>query len=162
MQQLFESAFPPEERRTTDRWLALIEQGCVTCHVARYDGRFAGFLTVWDLGAFRYGEHFAIEPALRGQNIGAAMMQHVLSSSPKPFVLEVELPDTDIARRRIAFYQRLGFVLCDRHYLQPPYNKGFAPFPLRLMEHGGQLTQTDFDSVVRTIHRVVYNQTDNV
>ena len=87
-------------------------------------------------------------------------MQHVLSLSQQPFVLEVELPDTDIARRRIAFYERIGFVLCEKHYLQPPYNEGFPAVPLRLMEYGGQLTKTDFDQVAHTLHRVVYNQTN--
>lgn len=157
---LFESAFPPEERRRTTQLLDLIESGRTTCHTAYYNGECAAFLTEWNLGDFRYGEYFAVDADMRGQNIGSATMQHVLSLSQQPFVLEVELPDTDIARRRIAFYERIGFVLCEKHYLQPPYNEGFPAVPLRLMEYGGQLTKTDFDQVAHTLHRVVYNQTN--
>ena len=40
--------------------------------------------------------------------------------------------------------------------MQPSYGVGQQPLPLALMEYGGNVLDTDFDLVVRTIHREAY------
>jgi hypothetical protein len=84
-------------------------------------------------------------------------MLQALKEEGRPIVLEVELPETDIARRRIAFYERNGFRLwTSRNYQQPPYRQGDAPIAMRLMAWGN-LPESRFEEVVRRIYREVYH-----
>ena len=50
--------------------------------------------------------------------------------------LEVELPETEMAARRIGFYERNGFYYNDYFYMQPPIAEGRNAIPLRLMTTG--------------------------
>ena len=75
----------------------------------------------------------------------------------RPLVLEVEVPDNELAQRRIGFYRRLGFVLWDEcSYLQPPYHPDDEPLPMFLMAHGN-LSTADFSAVRNLIYREVYS-----
>lgn len=75
----------------------------------------------------------------------------------KPVVLEVEMPEDEMSRRRIGFYARQGFLLWEDHdYMQPPYRAGDAPLPMRLMAWGNLNAETDFTRVKNAIYSVVY------
>ena len=105
---------------------------------------------------FYYAEHFAIDPTQRNGGYGKAVLQHLCQLLDKPIVLEVEEPDEDMARRRIGFYQRNGFVLWDNEYRQPPYKPGDPYLPMRLMVYGPLDSRKDYNRVVRRIYRDVY------
>lgn len=157
LKALYESAFPTYERRHTDKFIQLIaNEPRFVCLAIMYNHTFAGFFTKWDLGDFIYGEHFAIAEAVRGQQIGSKALQAILQTVTKPLILEVELPTNDLSRRRIAFYQRANFKLCSEPYMQPPYEKGFEPIPMYLMEYGGNLTKTSLSAIVKTLHTEIY------
>ena len=75
----------------------------------------------------------------------------------QPLVLEVEMPDNELAQRRIGFYQRQGFQLWDEcPYEQPPYHPEDESLPMYLMVHG-PLTPEAFPAVCTLIHREVYH-----
>ena len=71
-------------------------------------------------------------------------------------MLEVELPQDEMSRRRIGFYERCGFELCHLPYLQPPYRPGDTPLPMHLMFHGTASPAPIFNTIRDTIHRHVY------
>ena len=119
-------------------------------------GEFCGFITWWDFGDFVYGEHFAMLPECRGAGIGGEVIDRVVADAGKPVVLEVELPTNDTARRRIGFYERHGFTLCDAEYVQPPYDAGGEGVPMRLMSHGMPLDAETFERVRDTLYAEVY------
>ncbi|HPW89894.1 MAG TPA: GNAT family N-acetyltransferase [Paludibacteraceae bacterium] len=157
LKALYESAFPVCERRQTEKLVQLIaNEPRFSCVAIIYNDNFVGFFTRWDLDTFYYGEHFAISATMRGQKIGSQVLQNIVENLIKPFIIEVELPITNLAARRIAFYERANFTLCQTPYLQPPYEKGLESIPLHLMEYGGHLTQTHFSDVVRTLHTEIY------
>lgn len=156
IEQLYLSAFPPEERRPLNKFWQNIDSGKVKCHVFAENNRFAGFLTIWDLGDFFYGEHFAICSELRSQGIGSKSFAKIVEELDKPFMFEVEPPTNALAQRRIGFYERLGCKMCNRMYIQPAYSSELKGLELRLMEHGENLLGTEFDKVVKTIHHNVY------
>ena len=75
----------------------------------------------------------------------------------RPLVLEVELPNDTPSRRRIAFYERLGFRAFSQTYEQPPYRVGGAFVPMRLLYLApGGLAGLEFDAVRATLYREVY------
>lgn len=119
-------------------------------------GEFCGFITWWDFGGFVYGEHFAMLPECRGAGIGGEVIDRFVADAGKPVVLEVELPTNDTARRRIGFYERHGFTLCDAEYVQPPYDAGGEGVPMRLMSHGMSLDAETFERVRDTLYAEVY------
>lgn len=121
-----------------------------------YGGEFCGFITWWDFGGFVYGEYFAMLPECRGAGIGGEVIDRFVADAGKPVVLEVELPTNDMARRRIGFYERHGFAVCDADYAQPPYDAGGECVPMRLMSHGMSLDAEAFERVRSILYAEVY------
>ena len=157
VQQTYIDSFPEAERRDFSLVRQLIlESSFFKLFVFRLAGAYAGFLTTWDFGSFVYAEHFAISSEQRNGGIGSRALRSYLDSLQKPLVLEVELPMDDLSRRRIGFYERLGFTLDTHHYVQPPYRPGGEALEMRLMSYGSIDLTTSFETVCRTIHRNVY------
>lgn len=116
-----------------------------------------GILVFWEFDEFIYLGHFAIASDLRNHKLGGQFLKDFIKNSLKPIVLEVEHPDTDIAVRRIHFYERLGLKLCTKGYIQPSYSADLETLPLLLMEtQDSNLLEHHFDKVVGLIHDEVY------
>ncbi len=150
--RLYEDSFPSEERRHYADAQALDDfikarNGKFRCFVAEdSDGSFAGFLTYWNFKGFTYVEHFAVNPEMRGNNIGTRMLRHLTEGVSPSVLLEVEMPETDFARRRIGFYERNGFRVRDEFkYIQPPYSPGLPSLELLLMTHGDVPLRSSLD-----------------
>ena len=116
----------------------------------------AGFLAVWEFESFIYIEHFAVDPALRNSGTGSAMLQELVKQYQKPICLEVELPEDELTRRRIGFYERNGFVFNEYPYIQPPISKGKSPVPLRIMTYKSEITREEFQKMKEILYRRVY------
>ena len=159
VEQLWLDAFPHCERRPLlDQRHNTDHNPAFHCLLAENDGQPVGFFTCWQFEDFWYGEHFAVSPLYRNHGYGAEIMGAVLDYiGHRPLVLEVEVPDNELAQRRIGFYRRLGFVLWDQcPYLQPPYHPDDEPLPMFLMAHGN-LSTADFSAVRNLIYREVYS-----
>ena len=138
IERLYVESFPADERRPPDEWRRLIGEGRTQLYEVMADGETVGFITVWDLGDIAYGEHFAIDPSLRGAGIGGKVFDEVVAAVTavvKPMLLEVEMPESSReAERRIGFYERHGFhVLKGYDYVQPAYSAELSPLPMLLM-----------------------------
>ena len=156
VKELYIKAFPPEERRDFDTICVLLRSSEPFGMSLLCDTDVpVGFITYWRWSQFTYIEHFAVSPASRGHGYGAAALSLFSTDVVQPIVLEVELPLDEMARRRIAFYERAGFTLCPRRYIQPPYSDRLPPVELRLMSYGGDLDHA-FEGVRDRIHREVY------
>ena len=71
-------------------------------------------------------------------------------------MMEVELPETEMAARRIGFYERNGFYYNDYFYMQPPIAEGRNAIPLRLMTTGGPLDEEEFSRMQGLLYKNVY------
>lgn len=159
VENLWLSAFPQIERRNTHEQRAIIDQNeQMHCLVAKLNEEPMSLFTYWDFGIFGYGEHFATEPTLRGKGYGAQIVRQVLALVQKPFVLEVELPENEMSRRRIAFYERNGLELLQEvNYIQPSYQIGAGEeLPMALMTTPDFVRQVNIQEAIRTIYRNVY------
>ena len=95
--------------------------------------------------------------AARGSGIGSGLMRAYLAQSALPVVLEVEATGSEIAQRRIGFYQRLGFALSRVGYIQPCLQGDVSDIPLLLMHapqdvSGGLLTQA-LERIFQTVYQ---------
>ena len=159
---LLEASFPPVERRTQEGQRALFtrpEYRLLTC---RADDKTLALLAEWRLHDFLFLEHFAVAPGSRGAGAGSRLLEQYLAEANAPVILEVEPPQTEIAKRRIGFYQRHGLVLNAYAYLQPPLRAGAAPLPLMLMSRPHALDLAEFAKVRRALYAAVYGVKDEL
>lgn len=154
-------AFPADERRPLPYFEALLQRPDFWCNILLKADEPVGLFLNWELSGFRYIEHFAIAHAFRGQIIGKTALNKYLRMSNLPVVLEVEPPVSEINSRRIRFYEREDFVLCEQQFIQPPYASGQNSVELRLMERGGDLLKQNFEQVKNELYRTVYG-CDNI
>ncbi|MBQ3141374.1 MAG: GNAT family N-acetyltransferase [Clostridia bacterium] len=111
---VLDASFPPAEKRPYHEQKALLSEPAYTLFAAFDEaGECLGFLATWQLEDVRFIEHFAVAPSRRNQGLGACLLREYLQSSPLPTVLECELPEGELACRRIGFYERNGFVFHD-------------------------------------------------
>lgn len=164
---LYIRSFPDEERRDwqtnedAERFISSHPEMRVLLAFSP-EGEFVGFLNYWLLSdsgdeaqEVFYGEHLAIKPEMRNQGIGANIIAELKRLTSDRILMEVELPEDEMACRRIAMYERHGFVTHpDIKYLQPSYAPGKEPIELMLMSspcvHPTQ-------ALIARLKRLVYN-----
>lgn len=153
---LMQEAFPPTERRTEEGQRRLFDNPLYRVHTAEEGGRVLAFMSAWQLPGVTFFEHFAVDAALRGNGLGGRFLDRLLKEAALPAVLEVELPEGEIPRRRIGFYQRHGMRLNERFYQQLPLREGDGPTPMFLMSTPDALTDEEFLRIRAEIYRHVY------
>lgn len=157
VERTYTESFPEAERRDFALVRQLIaEEPAFQLRALYREQDYVGLLTSWQFEGFRYVEHFAIDPSARNGGIGGAALRHFLTLQADPVVLEVELPEDDLTRRRIQFYERQGFQLDSQRYIQPPYRPGGASLELRLMCYGPLDLSRRFVEVRDALYRKVY------
>ncbi|MCI5751007.1 MAG: GNAT family N-acetyltransferase [Oscillospiraceae bacterium] len=154
---LMEKSFPTDERRPYSKQKALLDDPLYSIYGVKSDsGDITAFITVWQFESFAYVEHFAVDPDCRGSGIGSAVLKEIVSELSCLVCLEVELPETDMAKRRIAFYERNGFVTNDYPYIQPPYSEEQSPLPLIIMTSGRTVSEDEFKEMKGLLYKNVY------
>lgn len=155
---LMKLSFPKSERRTKKAFRELCEsESRYKIYALFSENTICAFLTVWEFEDFTFGDHFAVLPSLRGGGIGAKMLSELKSQCTLPFIIEVELPENEMARRRIGFYERNALKLCDFDYILPAMQKGCESLPMRIMTYPAPLTETEFEPIKDQIYKTVYN-----
>ena len=150
-------SFPENERRSKSAQRALFDDARYKVAAERDElGKIVAFMAYWELDDVTYLEHFAVDRELRGAGLGGAFLDELTAGLNGPVVLEAEPPETEIAARRIAFYERHGFVLNDYDYIQPPLGKNRRPVPLKVMSLAAPLGREQFDDIRRKIYSAVY------
>jgi len=159
VENLYIESFPPNERRDVDKMMKLYQSETpFFISITIEEGRRVGFITYWKLGDFIFVEHFSIVPEFRNGGYGRKVIELFIREMTKPILLEVELPVTDLAKRRIDFYQRLGFKRWENiEYEQPPYTKNEHAIPMNLMSWGNVDVEENFTEIRKKIYKKVYN-----
>lgn len=157
---LLESAFPITELRTKEDQRALLGEEQYFLYGVRKDGGFAAVFATWEIDEFLYIEHFAVKEEYRNSGYGGFLLDTLLEEKGKPMVLEVEEPEDELTRRRIAFYERHGLMYNMYFYLQPPMRKNTAAVPLKLMTKPEKIDEATFERYRKKIHSVVYKYTE--
>lgn len=155
---IMEEAFPPDERRTYDEQKALLLNRAYSVYTLTdtENDEIKSFITVYKFEKFSFLEHFATNPKYRNQGLGALVLRELSELLQCKICFEVELPDTEFAKRRIEFYKRNGFYLNGYEYTQPAISKGKKPIPLLIMTSGGSVTKGEFEEIKETLYKNVY------
>jgi ribosomal protein S18 acetylase RimI-like enzyme len=154
---IMEASFPETECRTYASQKGLLTQPSYRLITEKDEqGHTIAFLAGWEFTHFRFVEHIAVDQAIRGGGLGKKLMSRFISQSDKLVVLEVEPPEDEWTRRRIGFYERLGFHLNDFEYVQPPLREGQADLRLQIMSYPYVLTEQDFAPFRQILYTEVY------
>lgn len=176
-EELLHTAFPVEERRDDAQQREYTDRKAEFAAYALIDGSEPiGLITCWHFRGgtnsanplarhlpfpnFVYVEHLAVAPSKRNGGYGTAILRSLKEKHQGIIVLEVELPQDETSRRRIAFYERNGFTLCRLPYLQPPYRPRDTSLPMHLMFYGTESLSPCFNAIRDTIHRHIYGIID--
>ena len=160
LQPWYEDSFPALERRSFDDLLTLLT--CPDMHLCALVSaeQPVGFIIYWhwpDIDVV-FIEHFAIDPARRGQQLGQQALATILEIKATYFFLETELPTDDIQQRRIRFYERQGFVVNEFAYAQPPYQRENPAIPMKLLSIPAIRQKEEFDRFRGEIQGRVYKR----
>lgn len=163
VRELYESAFPIEERRDWSSLLALIykkpeinKEQEMQLDLISEDDEHLGFVIWWKIGDWMFVEHLAISEKARGKSYGARVMNHYLEISKNKLILEVEPPFSNDAKRRINFYERLGLKVLDFSYQQPSYREKEVYYPMLLMSTMGKDNEKHISELVLLLMHKVY------
>ena len=158
--QILEASFPITERRPYEKQVELLEEPLYQIYVLKdeKENLVQGFMAVWEFETYTFLEHFAVNPAYRNSGFGSVMIKELLELSVNPVFLEVELPDTEMAVRRIGFYERNGLFYNAYPYMQPALTEGCEPIPLRIMTSGNAVEEEQFHEIAELVYREVYQQ----
>lgn len=155
--EIMEEAFPEIERRSYEDQKMLLNKENYHLYALKNEASMKAFISVWEYDEFIFVEHLAIHHHYRNQGLGAKLLQMCMNTYKKMVVLEVELPNTTLASRRINFYKRLGFHTNESFaYEQPPLQKGFAYYPLWLMTYPRVLNEQEFINIQSQLYEDVY------
>ncbi|MFF2908037.1 GNAT family N-acetyltransferase [Paenibacillus sp. NPDC057934] len=154
---IMKQSFPEAEYREYSKQKKLLSNSRYRLHTeVNEQNEVIGFLAGWEFETFRYVENVAVSPNIRGGGIGKRLMERFMKQSDLPVILEVELPNDELKRRRIGFYERLGFCLLDYSYVQPPLRATQQTLPLQIMSYPVGLTLTQFEMVRELLYKEVY------
>ncbi|WMI80454.1 GNAT family N-acetyltransferase [Anaerotignum sp. MB30-C6] len=155
---ILEEAFPVEELREKQRQKALLDKPQYRLYGIKEDsGILQGALAMWDFNDFFYFEHLAIKPEFRNGGFGGEKLDEIIDWAGRPIVLEVEVPEDELTKRRVGFYERHGFFYNDYPYLQPPMREGQDMLPLRLMTIPQKISEDVYKRYKSLIHKIVYD-----
>ncbi len=152
---LYEKSFPKEERRDKDKQIEILKNKNYHYDILTDNNKFIGIALFWETESFIFFEHLCIEEEHRNKKYGTKAFEHLINKG-KNIILEVEEPFDDISDRRVKLYERLGFVINDYEYYQPPYRKTDQPTKLLIMSLNKKLTEKEFQEFLTYTKEIVY------
>lgn len=149
----YEKTFPEDERRNKEQFIDLATNPYAFVFLIKNENETVGYCVIWELNNFYFLEHFEIFEECRNQKFGEKTLENLQEKFEK-VVLETE-PDSlsEIAARRIQFYQRNGFKIVEKKYLQPSYGEGKSSLSLFLMAN---FLVENLEHSIKEIHEIVY------
>ena len=151
---IYEYSFPSFERRGTKSFEALLAEQRAQLDVYLENGVIVGFMLYWYMRDFKYLEFFAINRQMRGNNYGSRLMEDFCDDDRR-VILEIEPPVDEMTKKRLRFYERLGFVLNDYDYIHPSFQHPPQPHTLKIMSNRGKLGIEDYEEYISLMKNLV-------
>lgn len=156
--KIMEQAFPYRERRDKKAQKELFKLSQYEVYGWLENNQLCAFLAAWDLGEIRFGEHLAVNESYRNHCIGKQLFQAYEALDKRPLIFEVELPDTEMAKRRIGFYERMGYhYYGDIPYYQGTFHNEQDALPLRLMMNADNADKVQINRYIDLIYENIYH-----
>lgn len=156
---LYESAFPLHEKRSHTAKIRALNHANYQLQAWFDDGLFVGMIGMWHFDDYSYIEHLAVNDSLRGQGYGKRMLNQFLQQSSLT-VLEIDPLTTEIARKRLRFYQSLGFLVNHYPHTHPTYHEHLADHELIVLSYPRQIEPQQYQRFLTDLcHEVMADST---
>lgn len=151
---LYEKAFPWHEKREPGAKISALDNERYSL-LAWLDGeQFVGMTGSWDFDGYSYIEHLAVNSDLRSQGYGKRMLGDFLQRTPLT-ILEIDPLTSDIAHKRLRFYQSLGFRQNDYPHFHPSYHQGTADHSLIVLSYPQAIDDVQYQHFNQHLAQVV-------
>ena len=148
-------AFPYEERRDErDEKKCFLKSQFNFCEITD-DGESVGLIVFWVFSKFLFVEHIAINKEIRSKGYGSKTFELLKTQYNLPIILEAESPETEMQKKRIKFYENLGFKVNSYSYTQPSYHNEES-VPLMVLSFPQLLSESEFEEFFKTTREIVY------
>lgn len=133
--KIYSESFPLSERRNPDQQPDVFKKQEYRVDIYLLDDHVLGFIAFWTTADFIYIEHLAVAQEVRSKGLGSAILKPFIERKAIPIILEIEPPTNDLARRRLRFYESLGFIRNDHLHYQPPYHISDQPLHFVILSY---------------------------
>ena len=151
--RLYTESFPEHERRRISSHVMAAEDPRFHTEVAVENGNLMAILFYWKLAGDKiYIEHIAVNPLMRGKNIGSTILHNFTTQNPDcTIILEIDPPVDEVSKKRLAFYERSGFVNTGHIFNHPSFQKKGLNHDLVILSYPATITREDFDNFTETV-----------
>ena len=148
-------AFPYEERRDEcDEEKCFLKEQFNFCEITEND-KSVGLIVFWVFESFLFIEHIAINKEMRSNGYGSKAIELAKAKYNLPIILEAEFPETEMQKKRIKFYENLGFKVNSYSYTQPSYHNAEG-VPLQILSFPKLLNEDEFAEFFKATRKAVY------
>lgn len=151
---IYRASFPPNEQWHEQDYARAFSDPFFEADGIWLGDRLAGLLFHWRHDDFRYVEHLALSPAMRGRNLGSRALEAFCRQGGR-VILEIDPPEDEISIRRRSFYERLGFVENPYLYIHPSFHEPYLAHRLVLMSRPGAITYDEARRFADFVREVV-------
>lgn len=152
--ELYEKSFPVAERRNAkDHLRACADERFYPLSV--WEGqRLIGLMFFWGWDSYRYLEHLAINPELRGHGYGSQLLRY-LRNSEHTIILEIDPLENELSVRRLQFYERAGYTLTPYRFVHLPYRIGGEEQELLILSYPKMISKEQHSDFLSFVNEVV-------
>lgn len=148
--ELYEESFPIEERRK-------VEDHLRACNDERFfpisvwDGKqLVGLMFFWEWDKYRYLEHLAVNPNIRGNGYGTQLLNY-LRNSNHTIILEIDPLINELSVRRLQFYERSGYTLTPYRFEHLPYRLDGIKQELLILSYPKMITKEQHNDFLKFV-----------
>lgn len=155
--QILSNNFPTKEIKEYNYMKDTFHAGLYQVLTLKDNDQIVGIMSFYQHDDFRFIDYFAIDGSLKGKGMGSKMFQYFINLDDKMVILEVEHPEDEQSKRRIAFYQRNGLYLNDQfEYFVPPVRNLKHRLYFHLMSSKRKINNIEFEKYYPQILKMVY------
>ncbi len=156
--QILQDSFPKEECPDSEQIALIMERPILKIKIfENVQGELLGLCLGHDFSEFFFCDYLVIRRNYRNQGYGGHFLKYIIRYFKKPIILECEPPDfSNMAFRRLRFYQRTGFTILTKHYKMPGFALEDHPMPMYLMAANASNTEIYLNDMIRKIYQTVY------
>lgn len=151
---LYGAAFPWHEQREKEAKAAAIADPRYALE-GWFDGdRFVGLSGCWTFNNYLYIEHLAVDDALRSQGYGKRLLDCILARQPLT-ILEIDPLTSEVARKRLRFYEKTGFHANSWAHEHPAYHQGSGGHALIVLSYPRLIDDEEYALFSQDLRQVV-------
>lgn len=154
VQDLYENSFPLAEIRKEYDHLRACEDARFFPLSAWEGSELVGLMFFWEWDSYRYLEHLAVNPDMRGGGYGSQLLRY-LRDSDHTTILEIDPLSNELSLRRLQFYERSGYTLTPFRFVHLPYRIDGKEEELLILSYPKMLTKEQHNDFLKFVNEEV-------